>query len=317
MAQSFVFLCVFLLLIALASYCNAATCLWSVCKTANCSSVANSYLGGLPCGSTNNGGYGIDMPVSGGGPFPLYLVATSGLSCANPTYTVSNPPKGMTLYSNGSVGGNLNGNPGFQTFNVTATCGAVSCLSPFYLQVVSGQPTGGCSTMTLSSPVLPCATRNVAYGGYSSIQFSVSGGVGAYTWNLCSGSAALPAGLSFSSSTNRSTISGTPTSAGTTNGILVCVTDGQTSAATTPLTIVVTDTLSLSVSPAAPFCFSSSAFTFSTVVASAPSSTLPYTYSISSGSLPASLKFNTTTGVVTGSLGSYRLRTDLFRNLCN
>jgi hypothetical protein len=60
--------------------------------------------------------------------------------------------------------------------------------------------------MVASAPSLPDGTVDVPY---SSVTFSATGGDGTYSW---SASAALPAGLSLSTS---GVLSGTPTAAGT------------------------------------------------------------------------------------------------------
>lgn len=67
--------------------------------------------------------------------------------------------------------------------------------------------TGACPAITVSPSSVPGATPGAAYGP---VQFTQTGGSGAITWNLQSGS--LPAGMSLSAS---GALGGTPTATGT------------------------------------------------------------------------------------------------------
>ena len=83
---------------------------------------------------------------------------------------------------------------------------------------------------------LPNGTQNTAY----STNITATGGVTPYTFSLDATSAALPAGLTFTSNSTTGTISGTPTTTGTTNGIIVDVKDSESPAVTQKVTYSIT-----------------------------------------------------------------------------
>ena len=119
----------------------------------------------------------------------------------------------------------------------------------------------------------------------------VNGGTSPYTWSITSGS--LPAGLSLAPSTGL--ISGTPTALGSTS-ITFKVTDslGGNDSKTLSLTVVAGPSITTSSlangEVTAPY---SQALT-------ATAGTSPYTWSITSGTLPAGLALNASTGTVSG-----------------
>jgi len=146
--------------------------------------------------------------------------------------------------------------------------------------------------LVITTTSLPDGTVGVAY----SQTLQATGGVTPYTWSVVSGS--LPAGLSLGSSTG--TVSGTPTATGTSN-FTVQVADSQQPADT--------DTQALSITtvaaPPAPTITTTSlpsgtrGTPYSATV-QATGGTLPYTWSIVSGSLPTGLSLNPSTGVISG-----------------
>ncbi|HSO75620.1 MAG TPA: putative Ig domain-containing protein, partial [Blastocatellia bacterium] len=143
------------------------------------------------------------------------------------------------------------------------------------------------SSLSISTTLLPDATVGVSY----SRTLVASGGRPDYSWLVESG--ALPPGLSLSQS---GTISGTPSTAGTSNfSLRVTDTDGGSTA----------KAMSLVVKSAAPLTITTSQLPKGSVGATysqnlgASGGQTPYTWSIQSGNLPEGLTLNQT-GAVSG-----------------
>jgi len=124
---------------------------------------------------------------------------------------------------------------------------------------------------------------------------SATGGVAPYHWSIASGS--LPAGFTLNASTG--TISGTPTTAGSST-FTVKVTD---SSAPTAISATKSFTLVVDGAPLAIITTTLGAgrvgIPYSATLA-AVGGTTPYHWSIASGSLAAGLKLNASTGAITG-----------------
>jgi hypothetical protein len=146
-------------------------------------------------------------------------------------------------------------------------------------------------TLTVSTPSLPGGDVGSAY----SKTLTAGGGSGTYsTWALSSGT--LPGGLTLNTSSG--VISGTPTTAGTTNGLLFKVTDtNNDTALSASLSIVIGPTLTVS-TPSLPGGDVGSAYT-KTLAAGGGSGTYS-TWTLSSGTLPGGLTLNTSSGVISG-----------------
>lgn len=138
----------------------------------------------------------------------------------------------------------------------------------------------------------PGGTLGVAYAG----EVTAGGAATPFTWTITSGS--LPSGLTLTTSTSTSfvTISGTPTLVGTSTFTLQVTNTGGTS---------VSQTFSITISPPPPLIVVSGSLIDGTVGA-AYSDTLqaangvpPYSWSITSGSLPSGLSLSTA-GVISG-----------------
>ncbi|MDQ2774582.1 MAG: putative Ig domain-containing protein, partial [Acidobacteriota bacterium] len=189
------------------------------------------------------------------------------------------PPAGLTL----NPGGTLSGTPttaGTSSFLVQIADGSGSTATKtFQLQIMA------VPSITTTSP-LPTGTVNGAYGP---LTFTESGGIGPFVWT----SSSLPAGLSL---TSGGVLSGTPTSAGTSR-IPVTLTDAAGGTASAFFSLTVISALGITSSSPLPTGTVGSGYSF-TFQASGGSGS--YTWSVASGSLPAGLSLNVSSGVLSG-----------------
>jgi len=158
----------------------------------------------------------------------------------------------------------------------------------FALSCTAAKPPAPVLPLVIGKAALPAAVINVAY----SATLTSTGGVGPFTWALASGT--LPPGLSISSG---GVISGTPTTLGTTS-FKVSVTDSQTPTAAVDIaskSITVNTTLSVTTSSLAG---GSTGVPYNAVL-SATGGVSPYTWSVTSGTLPAGLTLSTS-GLISG-----------------
>jgi hypothetical protein len=154
-------------------------------------------------------------------------------------------------------------------------------------------------TITISTAILgitpttlPAATVGAPYTAYIS---AIGGASGTFTWSITSGS--LPAGLSMSPSTTSTvTISGTPTTVGTSDFTIQVVDSASNTAS---------QALAIAVSKPAPLTILTSSLPSGTVNSpysaslQATGGIEPYTWSITSGTLPVGLAF-TPAGLISG-----------------
>jgi large repetitive protein len=196
------------------------------------------------------------------------------------TWSVSSGslPAGISL----SADGNLSGTPtatGTSSFTVQVT----DANSQSATEATSITVSAGVST-TFAAP--PGAVVNTAYTD----TLTATGGSTPYTWSVNAGS--LPPGITL---TSAGVLAGTPTTAGSYT-FTVNVIDANNGIATTSITLVVAATLSLGF-PAPP---SGTAGTAYTDTLTAAGGTVPYTWSVSAGTLPAGITLNASTGVLSG-----------------
>jgi len=222
----------------------------------------------LPGGTT---GVLYDQTVSGsGGTAPYTFVVTGSL------------PNGLTL---NSATGQITGTPsvtGTFNFDITAT-DANGCSG-----VTSYSITIGCPAITVLPATLPGGTTGVLYDQ----TVSGAGGTAPYTFNVSSGS--LPNGLTLNSATGQ--ITGTPTLSGTFN-FDITATDLFGCIGTTSYSVTIS-CAAITVNPATLPDGVQGTLYDQTV--SGSGGTAPYTFAVSSGSLPTGLTLNPTTGQITG-----------------
>jgi hypothetical protein len=208
------------------------------------------------------------------------LSATGGSGGYSWSITAGSLPAGLSLAASGAITG---------TPTATGT-------SSFTVQVKDSSNTTatGALSITVAAPALSVSTSSLPSGTVGTAynqSLSATGGSGGYTWSITAGS--LSAGLSLAAS---GVISGTPTVAGT-SSFTVQVKDSSNTTATA--------VLSITIAPP-PLIITTSSLP-GAVVGNAYSQTLTangglgnYTWSISSGSLPAGLTLSTS-GLISGS----------------
>ncbi|MHC4714654.1 MAG: putative Ig domain-containing protein, partial [Planctomycetota bacterium] len=213
------------------------------------------------------------------------LAATGGVTPYTWSVVSGSLPPGLSLNSST---GEISGTP---------TTGGTS---NFTVEVTDAQTPADSDQQALSIYVpddlavttssLPDGQIDVAY----SETLAATGGVTPYSWSVVSGS--LPTGLSLNSSTGE--ISGTPTTGGTSN-FTVRVTDSQTPADTDDqaLSIYVPDDLVVTTSSLPD---GTVGVAYSETLAASGGVT-PYSWAVVSGSLPAGLSLNSSTGEISGS----------------
>ncbi|MHC4712023.1 MAG: putative Ig domain-containing protein [Planctomycetota bacterium] len=214
------------------------------------------------------------------------LAATGGETPYSWSVISGSLPSGLSL---GSSTGTISGTPtsyGTSNFTVRVTDDQSPADTDDQALSITVDP----EDLEITTTSLPDGQQDVSY----SQAVSATGGDMPYTWSIDSGS--LPAGLSLGSSTG--TISGTPTSYGTSN-FTVKVTDDWSPANTD------TQALSITVAPTDVNITTTSLpggtvdVSYSQTV-SATGGDTPYTWSIDSGSLPPGLSLGSSTGTISG-----------------
>jgi hypothetical protein len=234
--------------------------------------VAPVVIGGgaLPAGTVGSG-YSSTVQATGGTPPYIYTVTSGAL------------PAGLVLLSSGIISGTPT-TAGIASFSIQAADSASTSQKASAAFTLAIQP----PPLVVTTTTLPNAQLNTAY----TTSLQANGGTQPYTFSLQSG--VLPTGLTLSSS---GVIAGTPTIPGAST-ITVAVKD----ASPTPQTVTVRLSITVSNSPlsvhvvslATPVLGSSYS---QTIIASG--GTAPYTFSLSSGSLPTGLTISSS-GTLSG-----------------
>ncbi len=224
--------------------------------------------------------------------YPTTLAASGGTTPYSWSISAGALPGGLTL---ATASGTISGTP--------TTAGTFS----FTVKVTdSTAPTAQTATksfsITVAAAVTPVqiTTNSIPSGqvgtAYTTI-LAASGGTTPYSWSISSGT--LPAGLTMAAASG--TISGTPTTAGTFS-FAVKVTDS-----TAPTRQTATQAFSITVAAAVtPMQITTSSIpagqvgvVFSTMI-QASGGTTPYSWSMSSGTLPAGLTMAAASGTISG-----------------
>ncbi len=142
--------------------------------------------------------------------------------------------------------------------------------------------------LSITTGSLPNGTQNTAY----SATLAATGGVTPYTWSVTSGS--LPAGLALNSGSGA--IAGTPTGTGT-SSFTVQVADANSQTAAKALSITVNAPAPSITTSSLPNGTQNTAYS---ATLAATGGITPYTWSVTSGSLPAGLALNSGSGAITG-----------------
>ena len=225
-------------------------------------------------------------PLPQGAPaisYSLTLAATGGTGAYTWSLASGTLPNGLTLSASGTISGTPTTSAS-STFTVRASDATVAGLfrqQSLTLVIVTG--------ITISNATV--LANGVPQAAYSEIMLA-TGGSGSYTWSISSG--ALPAGLTLSAS---GTISGTPTTVGTSNVTIRAADSAIPLLFTTKsFTLAIVNSLTVTTPASLPGGVRSTVYS---QILTAAGGTAPFTWSIVSGSLQAGLTLSSS-GTISG-----------------
>jgi hypothetical protein len=230
---------------------------------------------------TVNVAIGPFTPVTGGAGTSPYTYALSGGTL----------PNGMSF---DPATGTLSGTPtttlATTTFTVTVTDAAGATSATTFTLTVNAP--GGPALSTSQAISARAGTINTTIPTFTPV--TASGGTTPYGYALTGGS--LPTGMSFSTATGA--VSGTPTTTLATTTFTVTVTDAASATSSKTFTLTVNPALTTTQAvPTTTAALNTALAPFTPVTVSG--GTAPYGYALT-GSLPAGLSFDVSTGVVSG-----------------
>ena len=183
---------------------------------------------------------------------------------------------------------------------ISGTPSAAGTAGPLVFEVTDADKNSGSSSnlsLTVNPEAPPVIQTSVLQAGNVGVAYSVTltatGGTKPYSWSVKSG--ALPGGLSLDSTTGA--ITGTPTQPGTASSLVFAVTDFYNSVGVSANLSVQVDPVVQVTTTSLPGATQGAAYT-ANLTATGGSGV--YTWSLKSGSLPAGLSLNPSTGAITG-----------------
>jgi RHS repeat-associated protein len=208
------------------------------------------------------------------------LTASGGATPYTWSITAGNLPAGLTLTTSSGVISGTPTIPGTSTLTVQVTDANLNTATK-QLTISVYAP------LAITTSSFNGATQNSAYSATA----AGSGGATPYSWSISVGS--LPGGLTLNATTG--VISGTPTATGTSTFTLR-VTDANSGTATAQLSITVNSLVAITTSS---IPNGTQNVAYSTTLSRA-GGTSPYSWSVTTGSLPTGLSLNAATGAMSG-----------------
>lgn len=225
--------------------------------------------------------------VSGSQVAPFIPVTASG-GVPPRTFSATLPSGLAIVSSNGAIYGNTSTTQTATSTTITVTDVAGSTTSNTFDLIINAP---AALTITITTPLV--ATYGVPF---NRIPVQAAGGYGANSYSLTTGT--LPSGLTFVSSNGA--ITGTPTALSANSTYEVTVTDSGAQSNTGSFVFGVLPPVLTAVTQSTPTTLTQYQASTPFIPVSGSGGFGTYSYAITSGSLPAGLSFNTTTGQISG-----------------